>query len=254
MTRHLRAVAAVSLGLTLVGTSTAAAATPSRSEPDGKGTVYAATSLPAAFRKIAKGFRADNPDVKVRFKFRASGDLAEQIQNGASADVFAPADQGAMSEVADEISGTSTVFARNQLEIAVQEGNPKGIQTLADLAKPDVRVALCSADTGCGQYSNRALQEAGVEVTPTSRKPDVARTLAEVQNGDADAAIVYVTDVKSADRVTGVPIPANENVIGSYPIAVVKGSDNPRAAKAFVAYVLSDEGQATLREFGFLAP
>jgi molybdate transport system substrate-binding protein len=107
-------------------------------------------------------------------------------------------------------------------------------------------------DTGCGQYTDEALQKANVQITPSSREPDIPSTLAKVQTGDCDAAIVYVTDVKTAKKVEGVEIPDDQNVVGTYPIATLADTENPKAAKAFVAYVLSRAGQATLREFGFL--
>jgi molybdate transport system substrate-binding protein len=251
---HLRALCVVGAGLALAATTAvpAGAARVAKPNVSGKVTVFAATSLPAAFKQIVKGFHQKYPDVSVKFRFEASGALAEEIQQGAAADVFAPADEDSMNEVADKVSGTATVFAHNQLEIAVQKGNPKQIATLADLAAPGVSVALCAADTGCGQYTDQALQRANVQITPSSREPDVPSTLAKVQTGDCDAAIVYVTDVKTAKKVTGVEIPEAQNVVGTYPIAALSGARNPKAAKAFVAYVQSRAGQATLRDFGFL--
>lgn len=261
MTRHLRALIVIGAVLALAVSGTAAGASEDEgaaasvtAKVSGKVKVFAATSLPAAFTQIAKDFKKQNPDASVKFKYQASGDLAEQIADGAAADVFAPADEDAMNEVSDKINGSATPFAGNQLEIAVQEGNPKGIQTLADLARADVSVVLCSAETGCGQYTDEALAKANVQVTPLGREPDVAAVLKPVQDGEVDAAIVYVTDVKSAEKVTGVEIPADQNVVATYPIAVLKGAKNTKAAKAFVAYVLSRRGQATLSQFGFLAP
>ncbi len=256
MSRHSRVllVAAVGLALLATGPATGAAAGDEKSQLSGRVKVFAATSLPAAFKEIASDFRQKHPDVRVELVFRASGVLAKQIQDGAAGDVFAPADQESMDDVADQISGKSADFARNRLEIAVQEGNPKGIQSLADLSDPGVSVALCSLETACGQYADQALANANVQLTPASREPDLAETLAQVQDGKADAAIVYVTDVVSAPQVTGVTIPDAENVTATYPIAVLEQSSNRKAARSFVAYVLSTRGQLTLQEFGFLAP
>jgi molybdate transport system substrate-binding protein len=250
----VRALCVFGAGLALAAGTAAPAGAARAAKPNvsGKVTVFAATSLPAAFKEIAKGFHTKHPDASVKLRFEASGALAEEIREGAAADVFAPADEDSMNEVADQLSGKATVFAHNQLEIAVQKGNPKQIATLADLAAPGVTVALCAADTGCGQYTDEALQRANVQITPSSREPDVPSTLAKVQSGDCDAAIVYVTDVKAAKKVTGVQIPEAQNVIGTYPIATLAGARNPKAARAFVAYVQSRAGQATLREFGFL--
>jgi len=256
MPRHRRVllVATVALALLATGTATAAAGGDEKPELRGKVTVFAATSLPAAFREIASDFRQQYPDVRVKLVFRASGVLAEQIQDGAAADVFAPADHESMEEVAEQVRGEAVDFARNHLEIAVQQGNPKGIESLADLSAPGVSVALCSVDTACGQYADQALAAANVDLTPTSREPDLAKTLAKVQNGEADAAIVYVTDVAAAEQVTGVKIPDAENVTATYPIAVIERSSSRKAARAFVDYVVSTRGQLTLLEFGFLAP
>jgi molybdate transport system substrate-binding protein len=249
MRRHLRALAAISAVVIVAAAAPAGAGT---SDVSGKVTVFAATSLPAAFKQIAKGFHNKYPDASVKFRFEASGALADEIRDGTKADVFAPADEDSMDEVADEISGKAKVFAHNQLEIAVQPGNPKQIATLADLAAPGVSVALCAENTGCGQYTDEALQRANVQPTAVQREPDIPSTLAKVQTGDCDAAIVYVTDVKTAKKVDGVEIPDDQNVVGTYPIAALSGARSPKAAKAFVAYVLSRAGQATLREFGFL--
>jgi molybdate transport system substrate-binding protein len=255
MSRRVRVLLVSAVGLAVLatgaGTATAGDETP---ELSGRVTVFAATSLPAAFREIASDFRQQNPDVRVKLVFRASGVLAEQIQEGAAADVFAPADHESMEEVGEQVRGEPVDFARNRLEIAVQEGNPKGIQSLADLSNPDVSVALCSVDTACGQYADQALAMANVELTPTTREPDLPKTLATVQDGEVDAAIVYVTDVVSAQDVTGVKIPDAENVTATYPIAALKQSSNRKAARAFVEYVMSTRGQLTLQEFGFLAP
>jgi molybdate transport system substrate-binding protein len=256
MSRHIRVLLVVAAALALLVTGAAPAGARGDEQPklSGRVTVFAATSLPAAFEEIASDFRQKHPAVRMKLVFRASGVLAEEIQEGADADVFAPADQDSMTDVADRVRGKSTDFARNQLEIAVQEGNPKGIQSLADLSNPGVSVALCSVDTGCGEYADQALANANVQLTPASRHPDVAETLAQVQDGNADAAIVYVTDVISAEQVTGVSIPDAENVTATYPIAVLQPSSNRKAARAFVAYVLSTRGQLTLQEFGFLVP
>jgi molybdate transport system substrate-binding protein len=255
MKHQLRAIGVLAAGLALVATTMApagAARAAGKSNVRGKVTVFAATSLPAAFKQIARGFHKKYPDASVKFRFEASGALAEEIQQGAAADVFAPADEDSMLAVEDEISGKAAVFAHNQLEIAVQPGNPKQIETLADLAAPDVDVALCAEDTGCGQYTDEALQRANVEIEHAFREPDVPSTLGQVQSGACDAAIVYVTDVKAAKNVIGVEIPDAQNVVATYPIATLADARNPKAAKAFVAYVLSRAGQATLRDFGFL--
>ena len=147
------------------------------------------------------------------------------------------------------------IFARNVLEIAVAKGNPKKIKTLADTVKPGVQLVLCAPTVPCGKFALQAYQKAGVTVPQVPTGQDVKDTLSKVTLGAADTAVVYVTDVKSAKgQVSGVVIPTTQNVVASYPIAVVKSAQNPATASAFVSYVTSKAGQATLLKFGFLKP
>src|SRR5207244_3451715 len=159
--------------------------------------------------------------------------LAEQIKNGAPADVFASADQKNMKKLqtAGAVTGTPVVFAKNQMEIAVAPGNPKHIATVADLAKSGVIVVLCASEAPCGKYADQLVEQDNVTLTPKSREIDVKATLTKVASGDADAAIVYVTDVKGASgNVDGVEIPAGQNVIATLPIATLKDSKNTALA------------------------
>jgi molybdate transport system substrate-binding protein len=197
-----------------------------------------------------------NPAVtEVKLNFDSSSTLVSQIQGGAPADSFASADEATMTKLtdADLVLGTPTVFARNQLTIVVPKGNPENVKSLADLATVGT-VSLCGTEVPCGQYADQILQQAGVTI-PTdeiTRGQNVKATLSAVADGDADAGIVYVTDAN--DKVDEVAIPAAQNVIATYPIAVIKTSTNPATAQAFIAYVLSPAGQATLAAAGFLPP
>jgi molybdate transport system substrate-binding protein len=178
-----------------------------------------------------------------------------QISEGAPADVFASADESNMTKVVDAGSAAArpAVFAHNRLEIAVEPGNPRGITSLADLAKPGVKVVLCAETVPCGKFADEALQKAGVTVTPVSREANVKDTLGKV--GEADAAIVYITDVKSTGTVDGVEIPDDQNVVATLPIVALKDSGNSDLAAAWVAYVTSPQAQKILTaQFGFLAP
>lgn len=229
----------------------------SSTEVSGDITVSAAASLTDAFGAIGDDFTAANPDASVEFNFGSSSTLATQIVEGAPADVFASASTTAMDTVVDGglNGGDPVVFARNKLEIAVEPGNPLGVESLEDLANPDLTVVLCDPSVPCGQYADQALEQAGIEVTPASREVDVRATLSKVELGEADAAIVYQSDVVAADgSVDGVEIPDDENVIATYPIVVVADSGNEAVAQAFVDAVTSDGGQATLEEYGFLKP
>ncbi len=221
-------------------------------------TVSAAASLTESFERIGAEFEAANPDVTVDFNFDSSGTLSTQILEGAPVDVFASADQSNMDEVADDdrIVGDDVVFATNRLIIVTQPGNPKGIATLADLTDVGI-VSLCSEDAPCGTFADEVLTKAGVDVPVgnVTRGQNVKATLAAVTEGDAVAALVYVTDAQAAgDRVDTVTIPDDDNVIATYPIAVVAGSGHADLARAFLAYVQSTDGQAARQAAGFQPP
>jgi len=178
-----------------------------------------------------------------------------QIEQGASADVFASADTTNMDKLkADGFAGgQAQVFAHNKLEIVVAAGNPKGITGLADLAKPRVIYITAAATVPAGKYALQILASAGVKVTPKSLETDVKSVVSKIELGEADAGIVYTTDVKAAgSKVTGVPIPDSVNVTATYQVVAVKGAKNSALANAFIAYLLSADGQATLQTFGFL--
>jgi molybdate transport system substrate-binding protein len=232
-------------------------ATAGGQKPSGELMVFAAASLTESFDAIGKQFEKKYPDVDVKFNYDASSNLATQINQGAPADVFASADQDNLQKTID--TGTVTpppvVFAKNRLEIAVEKGNPQKIKGLADLEKSGLVVVLCDDPVPCGKYAAQSLQNAGVNITPASKEENAKATLSKVSIGEADASIVYVTDVKAAKGTAGgVRIPDKLNVIASYPMAVVKQSQNQTAAKAWEQFVTSKDGQKTLRKFGFLPP
>jgi molybdate transport system substrate-binding protein len=218
--------------------------------------VFAAASLTEAFKAIGTSFQAANSGVTVKFSFAGTPTLVTQIEQGAPADVFASADTTNMDKLKGDglTSGTPQVFARNKLEIAVLPGNPKGITTLADLAKPGVIYITEAPTVPAGKYALQALAKAGVTVTPKSLETDVKSVVSKIELGEADAGIVYTTDVTAAaTKVQGVPIPDAYNVIATYPMVAVKASTNAAAANAFIAYVVSSDGQAKLQSFGFLS-
>lgn len=215
-------------------------------------TVFATTSLTGAFTAIGREFESANPGVKVTFNFAASSALAQQVLDGAPADVFASADEASLAKL--EVRGA--VFARNRLVIVTQPGNPRKIRRLADLAATDGVVSMCGLTVPCGSYAAEALRKAGVTIAESrvSRGQNVAVALTAVTQGDAVAGVVYATDARGAGRrVTTVAIPAAQNAIATYPIAVLRQPPT-RAAQDFVAYVRSDAGQRVLARFGFLKP
>jgi len=256
-------VALVITGLGLVGAAGSAQAkakttTTTSPKVTGSITVSAAASLTEAFTKMGNDFQKRNPGTTVTFNFGSSGTLATQIQGGAPADVFASADGSNMQKLVTggQVTAEPTVFASNLLTIVTKPGNPKNVKTLADLANLDV-VSLCGETVPCGKYADQILTGAGVTIDPAkiTRGADVKTTLAAVTTGDADAAIVYVTDAKSAgSSVTAVPIPTWQNAFAIYPIAPIAASTNQDLANAWITYTVSPAGQRTLRSFGFLPP
>jgi molybdate transport system substrate-binding protein len=225
-------------------------------ELEGSISVFAASSLTEAFTALAEEFEDEHPGVSIvdGLNFAASSDLVGQINEGAPADVFASADESNMQKLvdADAVAGTPVVFAHNRLEIAVEPGNPLGIESLADLANPDVKVVLCAETVPCGKFADEALEKADLSVSPVSREANVKDTLGKV--GEADAAIVYVTDVRSSGEVDGIEIPDDQNVIATLPIVTLKEAGNTELADAWVEFMTSPKAQQILTEqFGFLA-
>ncbi|MDR1766875.1 MAG: molybdate ABC transporter substrate-binding protein [Propionibacteriaceae bacterium] len=221
-------------------------------------TVLAAASLTETFTKLGKQFEAANPGVTVALSFDGSSTLVQQIEQGAPADVFASADQANMDKLsqAGYVDGTPTTFAQNSLVIAVPKGNPAQIGGLTDLADSKAKVVLCDAEVPCGAVAQRVLAAADVAVKPVSLEQNVKAVVTKVAAGEADAGLVYATDVKAAgDAVEAVALPDDEAVakaaVTQYPITVVKGSAHTALASDFIDYVLSDDGQRVLADAGF---
>lgn len=229
-----------------------------RADGDGAGegdglTVLAAASLTEAFTEVGERFTAGG-GAGVTFSFGASSSLVDQVREGAPADVVATASDATMQVLVDagEV-GRATVFARNALAIAVPAGNPAGVRGLADLGGPGLTLALCSPQVPCGELAREALAGQGVTARPDTEEEDVKGVLEKVAAGEVDAGIVYRTDVLGAGEAVGaVAVPDDQNVLATYPIAVVDGAGP--GAEAFVDFVLSGDGQAVLRDAGFLAP
>ena len=202
----------------------------------------------------ATAYTAAHPGTKVAFNFAGSQDLVAQLQQGAPADVLATADTKTMDLVAD-LTGAPETFAGNKLAIAVAPGNPEGIESLDDLAREDLKVVLAAPEVPAGKYAQQVLDKAGVTVKPVSLEESVKGVVTKVSLGEADAGIVYVTDISAAGgEIDGVEISNDMNVIAMYPIAVVTASEYADTAKAFVDFVLSSEGLQVLQDYGFLPP
>ncbi|WP_407664761.1 molybdate ABC transporter substrate-binding protein [Mycolicibacterium litorale] len=220
-------------------------------------TVFAAASLKTAFTEIGERFEADHPGVDVEFSFAGSSDLLTQLTQGAPADVFAAADTRNMDRAAAAglLEGAAVPFATNRLTVAVAPGNPKGIGSLADLARPGVTVVLCAAQVPCGAASRAAERAAGVELRPVSEETSVTDVLNKVISGQADAGMVYVTDVLGGDgRVSAVDVPEAASAVNTYPIAALEQSEKPSLAEAFIKTVTGAAGQDVLRAAGFGPP
>ncbi|MDX3638457.1 molybdate ABC transporter substrate-binding protein [Streptomyces sp. MB09-02B] len=223
----------------------------------GEVTVFAAASLKESFTTLGKRFEEEHPGTKVTFSFGGSDALAAGITGGAPADVFASASPRTMAVVTDagDASGTPETFVRNQLEIATLPGNPDRISSLKDLTDSDLKVVLCDKAVPCGAAAEKALDASRLKLTPVSYEEDVKSALNKVVLKEADAAVVYKTDVRAAgEKVEGVEFPESADAINDYPITLLKESENTGAARAFIALVRSAEGQKVLTEAGFLKP
>ncbi|MFC8863543.1 molybdate ABC transporter substrate-binding protein [[Kitasatospora] papulosa] len=229
----------------------------SSDELSGTVTVFAAASLKESFTALGEEFEKAHPGTKVTFNFGGSDSLAAGITGGAPADVFASASPKTMKIVTDagDASGTPATFVRNQLEIATLPGNPDTISSLKDLTGPGLKVVLCDKEVPCGAAAQKALDASGLKLTPVSYEQDVKSALTKVELKEADAAVVYKTDVHAAgDKVEGVEFPESADAVNDYPIVQLKNTGNAAAAKAFIALVQSAQGQKVLTGAGFLKP
>lgn len=260
MRRSFTAIAALALAAGLAGCGATGAPTTESSAPGaptGSITVYAAASLTEVFTQIGDRFEAANPGAQVDFSFAGSSDLAAQLIEGAPADVFASADERNMQKAVDGgvMDGDPRLFATNTLEIVVAAGNPARITSLADLTRSDLKVVVCAAQVPCGAATAKATEAAGVALTPVSEESSVTDVLAKVTSGQADAGLVYVTDIaRAGGSVEGIAFDQASAAVNRYPIATVKDAVNPALAAAFTAFVTGEEGRAALAAAGFGAP
>lgn len=239
-------------------TTAAGSGTTAEGTSDGSGvTVFAAASLTESFTEIGEAFEAEHPDTDVTFNFGSSSDLVAQINEGAPADVYASADQANMAKLteAGNNAGDPSVFAKNSLGIIVEPGNPQGITGVVDLEKTELIIVTCDPEVPIGKYAQEVFANADVTVEPDSFEEDVKAVVNKVVIGEADAGVVYSTDVIAAgDTAEGVEIPADVNVTPEYPIAVTAEASNPDGGAAFTEFVLSDAVQEILERHGFSAP
>jgi molybdate transport system substrate-binding protein len=236
------------------GTAVVPVTTTTAKPLSGKVTVFAASSLTDAFDELGRRFHDANPEATATFSYAASGTLATQVNQGAPADVLATADEATMKSATDAGStATPRRFARNLVEIIVAKGNPKAIKGIHDLVK--VSYALCDPSVPCGRYAKLAFEKNGEKPDPKTLELNVKAVVGRVTSGEVDAGVVYRTDVYAARNQTdGVEIEGADDadLQNIYPIALTTRGKDDAVAKAFVAYVLSPEGQAILRSFRFL--
>lgn len=238
-------------------TTSSGASSPSASSITGDITVFAAASLKSTFTALGDQFKKEHPGADVTFSFAGSSDLVTQLTQGAPADVFASADTKNMTKATDAglVTGEPVNFASNTLTIVTPPGNPKGIASFADLAKPGTQVVLCAPQVPCGSATEKVEQATGVKLVPVSEESAVTDVLGKIISGQADAGLVYVTDASGAgDKVTTVPFPEASGAVNTYPIAVLKESKNVAAAQGFVDLVTGPEGRKILAAAGFAAP
>ncbi|MCV7377291.1 molybdate ABC transporter substrate-binding protein [Mycobacterium alsense] len=250
--------AAVSAVLITGPTGCGSRSTPARPAPSqGKVVVFAAASLKPAFTEIGQQFNAENAGSSVDFEFAGSSELATQLTQGATADVFASADTAQMDVVAKAglLAGAPANFASNTLVIVTAPGNPKRVGSLADLARPGLAVVLCQKPVPCGAATRRVEDSTGVRLNPVSEEPSVTDVLSKVTTGQADAGLVYVTDARGAgNKVSTVAFDEAAGAVNVYPIAVLKQAPQQALAQKFVAMVTGGTGQSVLAQYGFAKP
>lgn len=253
--RHVRVLAGVVT--ILLGSLTACSAGSRQGQGSGSVVVFAAASLKQVFTSIGEQFRSDNPGASVTFNFGGSSELATQLTQGAGADVFASADTAQMSRVAQAglLAGAATNFAANTLVIVTTPGNPDNIGSFADLTRPGLSVVVCQRPVPCGSAAHRIEDATGVQLRPVSEEPSVSDALNKVTTGQADAALVYLTDAADAgSKVTTVKFPEAAQAVNVYPIAVLKNAPQPALAQRFQAAVTGQAGRQILDRAGFARP
>lgn len=251
-----RAIAAAVAALALAGCSGTENPPATDDALAGTVNVFAASSLREVFALMSTEFSERHPGVDVVLNLGGSSTLAGQIVQGAPADVFAAANEATMGTVREAgLVDSAPVFATNTLELVVPAGNPGRVTGLADLARPELFVALCAPEVPCGAASAAVLAAAGVTPSVDSLEQEVDAVLTKVSFDGIDAGLVYRTDVLAAKGpVEGISFAGAEAATNHYPIGVTSEAANSEAAAAFVEYVLSPAGQELLEEAGFGSP
>jgi molybdate transport system substrate-binding protein len=255
--RTLALVLALVATLGLAGCGSDSGSTAGSAQGTGSLNVLAAASLTETFTTLAKDFEADHPGVSVKLAFDSSATLAEQVTQGAPADVLATADEDTMQSVvdADGTKGDARVFASNHLQVVVPSDNPAGITQFSDIAKPGVKYVVCVDTAPCGRLAAEVLDATGISAPPVSEEVDVKAVLTKVELDEADAGLVYATDaVAGGDKVEAIDIPASNENLNTYPIAALSEARKPQLAQDWVDLVTGTRGQQVLADAGFGKP
>ena len=249
------ATAALLTTLTACGGSGADDANGGGGEEEVTLTVLAAASLTDVFTAAQELYAEEHPEVTLEFSFAGSQELVAQVEQGAPADALVTADTATMDGVAELTAAEPVVIARNALTIVTPPDNPAGVDSLADLADPELRLVLAAPEVPAGRYGRQVLDAQGIDAAPDSEEANVRAVLGKVRLGEADAGLVYVTDAASAgDDVATVAIPEDQNVTAEYPAAALTDAAHPAEAAEFVEWLGSDEARALLGDAGFQAP
>jgi molybdate transport system substrate-binding protein len=218
-------------------------------------TVLAAASLTDVSTELARTYERAHRDVKVRFQLGGSQEMAERLDDEPDpGDVLMTADEPTMDTVSSSLTGPRRIVALGSMTIAVVPGNPKRIRGLSDLTRPRLRVAVGAAANPAGRYARDIFRRAGLTVHWSSEEISVRGVLDRVRTGEADAGLVYITDLRSAPAAVGsVPIPAAQNVTAVFPAAAIKGGDEKRA-RSFVGWLVSPEARKLFNKYGFATP
>lgn len=259
---RVHALGAAATALLLVGAGCSTTTAPTGSSGGSPAatrtlTVFAAASLKTTFTELGTRFESTHAGTTVAFSFGGSSDLVTQLQQGAPGDVFASADRTNMDKATgdDLVEGDPVTFASNTLEIAVPPGNPAGISSFADLTKSGVKVVVCAPQVPCGSATQKVETATGTDLSPVSEENSVTDVLNKVTSGEADAGLVYRTDVQGAgDKVTGIEFPESAEAVNVYPIAVLAGSADAALAQQFIDLVTGTDGQQVLADAGFGKP
>jgi len=254
--RRFAVILAALVAVAAAGCSSSSSTSSTPSSSTGTITVFAAASLMQTFTQLGKQFEAAHKGDTVKFSFGPSSGLATEITSGAPADVFASASPATMDVVVKAGDAASPQnFAKNVMEVAVPPNNPANVTSVTDLAKSSVKVALCQPQVPCGAVAAEVFKNANITVKPVTLEADVDSVVTQVETGNVDAGMVYVTNVLSAgSKLKGITIPANVNASTLYPIATISSSKHKSEAQAFMNYVLSPAGQQVLTAAGFQKP